>query len=60
VNVRLLVGGLLVVLDLAVILLIGTQVASGKAASWNLVWPTLAFNVFGGILLWASGDRDGR
>ena len=59
-NVRLLVGGLLMVLDLAVILLIGTQVASDKAASWNLVLPTLAFNVFGAILLWASGDRDGR
>ena len=60
VNVRLLVGGLLVMLDLAVILLIGTQVASGKGASWNLVLPTVVFNIFGGLILWSAQDRDGR
>ncbi len=60
VNVRLLVGGLLVVLDLAVILLIGTQVASGKGASWNLVLPTVVFNIVGALILWSAQDRDGR
>lgn len=57
-NVRVLVGGLLVILDLAVIFLLGSQVAARTAVNWNLLLPTLAFNVFGLVILWVDG-RDG-
>lgn len=56
--VKPLVYFLLAVLDLMVIGLIGAQVASHKAASWNLVLPTILFNLFGAYLLRVAQGKD--
>jgi hypothetical protein len=58
VNVRVLVGGLLAILDLAVIFLIGAQVAAKSPVNSSILLPTLALNVFGMILLWAAKRDD--
>jgi hypothetical protein len=52
------VYSLLALLDLMVIALIGTQLAAHKAASWNLVLPTLFFNFFGVYLLGLAKKDD--
>ena len=49
---------LLVVLDLMVVGLIGAELASHKAASWNLVLPTFLFNLFGAYLLRVAQGKD--
>ena len=49
--VKPLVYCMLALLDLTVIALIGTQLSSHKTASWNLVLPTIVFNLFGAFLL---------
>jgi hypothetical protein len=58
VNIRVLVGGLLVVLDLAVIFLLGAQVASKSPVNSSLLLPTLGLNVFGMIILWLARRDD--
>ncbi len=58
VNIRVLVGGLLVVLDLAVIFLLGAQVASKSPVNSGLLLLTLGLNVFGMILLRLAGRDD--
>ena len=42
-----LILGIVVLLDLAVIALLGVQWASARAISWNVVVPTIVFNLFG-------------
>ncbi len=42
-----LILGIVVLLDLAVIALLGVQWASARSISWNVIVPTLVFNVFG-------------
>jgi hypothetical protein len=58
VNIRVLVGGLLVVLDLAVIFLLGAQVASKSPVNSGILLPTLGLNVFGMIILRLAGRDD--
>jgi hypothetical protein len=58
VNIRVLVGGLLVMLDLAVVFLVGAQVASKSPVNSGILLPTLGLNVFGMIILWVA-KRDG-
>ena len=58
VNIRVLVGGLLVVLDLAVVFLIGAQVASKSPVNSGILLPTLGLNVFGMIILWLAKRDD--
>ncbi len=57
-NIRVLVGGLLVILDLAVVFLVGAQVASKSPVNSGILLPTLGLNVFGVILLWLAGRND--
>jgi tryptophan-rich sensory protein len=56
--VKPLVYSLLVLLDLMVLALIGTQLSSHKVASWNLLLPTLLFNLFGAYLLRIAQGKD--
>ena len=42
-----LILGIVVLLDLAVIALLGVQWASARAVSWDVLVPTLVFNLFG-------------
>ncbi len=42
-----LILGIVVLLDLAVIALLGVQWASARSISWDVVLPTLVFNLFG-------------
>jgi hypothetical protein len=58
VNIRVLVGGLLVMLDLAVVFLVGAQVASKSPVNSGILLPTLGLNVFGMIILWVAKRDD--
>jgi hypothetical protein len=49
--VKALMYSMLALLDLTVIALIGTQLSSHKTISWNLILPTIVFNLFGAYLL---------
>jgi hypothetical protein len=49
---------MLTLLDLMVIGLLGTQLATHKAASWNLILPTIFFNFFGAYLLRYASKND--
>ncbi len=57
-NVRVLVGGLLVILDLAVVFLLGAQVASKSPVNSSILLPTLGLNAFGIIILRVAGRDD--
>jgi hypothetical protein len=45
---------LLCLLDLGVIGILMLQVAKGLPPSWGMVLPTLAFNIFGASIVWAT------
>jgi hypothetical protein len=56
--IRPLVLGVLALLDLAIIGLLGIQLASKQPLSLNLIVPTLVFNLFGAVIFNAARDHD--
>ena len=53
-----LILGIVVLLDLAVIALLGVEWASARALSWNVVVPTLIFNLFGAAVFSLARTHD--
>jgi hypothetical protein len=56
--IRPLVLGVLALLDLAVIALLGIQFASRQPVSFDIIVPTLVFNLFGAIIFNIARDHD--
>ena len=44
----------LALLDLGVIGVLMLQLGRGLPVAWGMVLPTMAFNVFGAVILWAA------
>lgn len=53
-----LILGIVVLLDLAVIALLGVEWASALIVSWNVVVPTLIFNLFGAAVFSLARTHD--
>jgi hypothetical protein len=53
-----LILGIVVLLDLAVIALLGVQWASARAISWDVLVPTLVFNLFGAAVFTLARTYD--
>ena len=45
---------LLTLLDLGVIGVLMLQLGKGLPVAWGMALPTLAFNVFGAVIFWAT------